>query len=198
MKNRHVLIAYGAAYASYVLRDSGAPQADIRTIYLFGSVARGDFDRDSDIDVFIDLREKEGIAARALKRFLASEEREKFRLMGVTQEIKPMEGKLAEWELKESVEKDGIVLYSAAAAAGLRPYSLLTLEPVSPVAKRNRVLRALAGRREKNFRGVGLVQQLGGETVDSRVFLLPAEETQKVLAVLSREKANYKTKKVWF
>src|SRR3989338_4347098 len=45
--NRQLLISYAQAFVSFLFRTPGMKSGDIKFIYLFGSVARGDFDEDS-------------------------------------------------------------------------------------------------------------------------------------------------------
>ena len=54
MAQKNELIAYAMDFSSYLL----SKVSDIDKIILHGSVARGDFDEDSDIDLFIDCDEK--------------------------------------------------------------------------------------------------------------------------------------------
>ncbi len=193
-------MAYAYSFISHLFRDAGIGGQEIKGIYLFGSVARGDFGRDSDVDIFIDSGSKDiGKAIeRSLNRFRKSGESKKFQLIGVQSELKVMHGRLEDWELKESVEKDAILLYSpSSAGTGMRAFFIIAIEPVKDIAKRNRVIRKLAGRQEKQYHGSGLVRELGGEAVDSRVFLVPAEKSQKMLQVLSKENVRYSLRKMW-
>ena len=197
--NRELLISYAYSFVSFLFADPKIHEAKIKTIYLFGSVARGDFDRDSDIDIFIDSESK-GIgklAEMTVSKFLKSDEGKKFRLMGIENEIKIMHGDIKEWELYESVKNDGLILYSSSVSEGLNSFFLVTVEPISEITKRNRVMRKLVGRKEKHYKGGGLVEDLGGEVLDSRVFLIPTEKIKKVLTIFSKEKVNYKIKKMW-
>ncbi len=197
--NREILISYAYSFVSFLFADSRIAEAKIKTVYLFGSVARGDFDRNSDIDIFIDSESKEigKHVEMAMSKFLKSDEWKKFRLMGIENEIKTMHGDVKEWELYESVKNDGLVLYSSSVSDGLNSFFLLTMEPISEMTKRNRVMRKLVGRKEKHYKGGGLIKDLDGEILDSRIFLIPSEKIKKVLTIFSKEKVNYKIKKVW-
>ncbi len=63
--NRYELIAYAMDFCSFLLKSEMANE--IKKIILFGSVARGDFDSESDIDIFIDT-EKEKAVDNAAKK----------------------------------------------------------------------------------------------------------------------------------
>ena len=199
--NREMLISLAQAYASYLFRDPSLPSG-IQGIYLFGSVARGDFGKKSDVDIFIDVEKEnekslEHAAQRALKRFLSSEECKKFALLGVKNEIRALVGQLKEWELKESVEKEGLVLFSQSVSTHLKKYFLVRISPIKNIATRNRVMRKIAGRKERHYQEKGLIAEKGGEMVDPKVFLIPAENINPFLMLFSREKAQYKLTEIW-
>ncbi len=195
--NRELLISCAYSFVSFFLRNINLKETNIRTIYLFGSVARGDFREDSDIDIFIDSYDKlNAVKERLLNRFYKSEEYKKFELMGVDNEIKVITGKLDEWELKESVQKNGIVLFGCP-AQDIKRYFLVSFEPIQEVTRRNKVIRRLFGRTEKHYAAKGLVAELKGEKISERTFIIPAEEVSKVLSIFSKEKVNYKLEDIW-
>ena len=100
--NRDLLIAYSIEFVSFLFRTTAIKKNKIKGIYLFGSVARGDFDKDSDIDLFIDSDSKEtkSIIEKALNKFYNSKNNKKFQLMGIENELKPIAGNLSNWDLK--------------------------------------------------------------------------------------------------
>lgn len=49
--------AYASYFVSYLLNNLG--DSDINKIILFGSVARGEISKDSDVDIFIDVKRKD-------------------------------------------------------------------------------------------------------------------------------------------
>jgi len=196
--NRYLLIAYAQSFVSHLFRISNIKDKEIRAVYLFGSVARGDFDKDSDIDIFIDTdHEIKSVIDKSLKILVNSEEWKKFQLLGIDNEIKVMYGKLSEWQLKESVHNDGIVLYSQSFSAGLTSYFLITIKPINDIAKRNKVIRKLFGRKEKYYKEKSLVVENGGTIIDSRSFIIPSEKVNEILRIFSKEKVVYKMEKIW-
>lgn len=200
--NKEILIGFAQAYLSYLFRDPDFQRVRVRGIYLFGSVARGDFDEKSDVDIFLDTEkgdEKalEKAVKRALKRFLGSEEYKKFALQGVRNSISPLVGRLESWELKGSVAKEGLVLFAVSPSFGLEKYFLLCIEPISKAADRNRVMRRLAGRKEKHFQGKGMISDARGQSLGTRVFLVPAENIHPFLKLFSEEKVNYRMIEIW-
>jgi len=195
--NREILISYAAAFVSFLLR-SGIKAGRIKAIYLFGSVARGDFDKQSDVDIFVDTDAKDidGIIKKALQNFMRSDEIKKFRLLGIENEISVKHGVLEEWELKESVKKEGIILFSSV-GGNYKKYFLIRIMPIKNAAKRNKIIRNLAGRKEKERKEKGLIEELEGFVIDARIYLLPAEHIDKILRIFSKEKVFYEMKEVW-
>ena len=198
--DRYLLISYAEAFVSYLFRIGSIKDCDIRCIYLFGSVARGDFDKESDIDIFIETNVKgnlKSITDRAIKHFYNSDEKKKFSLMGIENDIKVMQGKLEEWELKDSIENDAIVLYSSSLIRGKKSYFLISIHPINDITKRNRVFRKICGRKEKYYKEKGLVQELGGEIIDSRIFIVPSESIDRITRIFSKERVTYSMQKIW-
>ncbi len=199
--SRELLISYASAFASFLLR-SGIDLNKIRAIYVFGSVARGDFDRESDVDVFIDIEKNyekiaDGIVKKALRNFLASDEVKKFKLLGIKNEISARHGAIEEWELKESIKKEGIVLFSQSAAQAYKKYFLVKIFPIKDAAKRNKIIRKFEGRKEKQRKEKGLINELGGFIIGTRIYAVPSEKINDILKLFSKEKINYEMKEIW-
>ena len=104
---RNELISYAMDFASYL----ALKVADIDRILLFGSVARGDFDDESDIDLFIDADLNPKEVQPILGLYELSEENKKYKLEGIKNKISLKIGKLDEWKLKRSIISNGILLY---------------------------------------------------------------------------------------
>lgn len=196
--NRYLLLSYANAFISYLMRSTNIDLDSIKTVYVFGSVARGDFDKTSDIDIFIDTENKkvETNIKKVLSKFIASDEIKKFELLGIRNEIKVTVGDIEEWELKESIIDDGIILYSSTLPSK-KPYFIVTVDTIQDITKRNRVFRKLFGRREKHYKNKGTLSEINAETIDNKTFIAPAEKINKPLKILSKENVKYKIIKVW-
>lgn len=196
--NREDLISQAYGFMSYLFRE---PKIKVKGIFLFGSVARGDFDEKSDIDIFVDVEKKgekemERKAKRALERFYMIEG-EKWRLKGSRNKISLKIGALEEWELKDSVEKEGIILYGRAGSPKLKKYLLFTLEPITLIKKRMKVMRKLFGRKEKGYQDKGLVAEYEGKTLDPRSFMVSSEGLKKISFFLAKEKVKFRFEEIW-
>ncbi|MBI3032404.1 hypothetical protein HYY69_02925, partial [Candidatus Woesearchaeota archaeon] len=167
----------------------------------------GDFDRDSDVDLFIDVDEKDEknitkAAERALKKFY-SIEGDKWRLREVKQQISLKIGNLDQWQLKNSIEKEGIVLYSQTSisiipiSSSLSKYIMLTFEPIHNPKKRIKVIRKLFGRNEQNYIEKGLVNAFEGKIISPRSFMVKPEGLQQIASFLSKEKVKFSFEEIW-
>src|SRR3989338_1825744 len=107
---RESLIAYTMNFISFLLDEKISK--DIARIILFGSVARGDYNDESDIDLFIDTKaniEKE--VGKILSFFNQSEIQKKWELKGLKNELSLKVGNLEDYNLKRSIISDGVILY---------------------------------------------------------------------------------------
>ncbi len=181
---------------------TGVKSEKIRSIYLFGSVARGDFDEESDVDIFIDTvenREKdvEKLSHRALFYFYRSDEYKKFKLMGVKNQIKIKCGDITRWDLFTAISSEGLLLYSSTTSDLFTKYFLVVLQPINDIAKRNRVIRQLVGRNEAHRRERGLIEEIEGSVLDARHYIVPAHQIGRVTRILSKENAVFELREIW-
>jgi predicted nucleotidyltransferase len=179
--NKHELTAYAMDFCSFLLRSEIGE--DIDKIILFGSVARGEFDGESDIDIFIDTeKDIENAAEKILKSFEKSETKEKWRLKGLKNAISLQVGKIEEWKLYRNVISSGILLYGKfeEMPKGVKYYSMLSLN-FSKMDRNNkiRIWRELYGYKqktgEKTFVSKGLLEELSGKKIKRSVIAVPSE-----------------------
>lgn len=195
-------VAYASGFVSFLLKEKDLKKSEVKEIILFGSVVREEADSKSDVDIFIDtVNEKkvELVVKEALQRFYRSRIYEDWKLRGVKNEIKVQVGMLDSWGLKRSVISNGIVLYGGYKALPKKGehYQLFTFEPIRDITIRNRVARALFGRKEKGYFQKGLVEEVGGKILNQRCFYVPVRSSDQVVRLLSREKIDYKLFELW-
>lgn len=198
--NRELILSYSEAFLSFLFRSTRIKMRDIRSVYLFGSFARGDYDKDSDVDIFIDA-ENEGEVDRMVrlsaKKFYQTEECRKFRLLGIENSFSVKCGNIMEWDLRDAVMSEGIVLYSSSASPSMRKYFLLEIKTINNVSKRNRIIRKLSGRREAMRKEKGIAEEMGGIILDSRHYIIPAESIASITKILSKENALFGMREIW-
>lgn len=200
-KSRQELIAYASAFVSLLL-----PKIEgIKEIILFGSVVRGEADKESDIDLFFNIENKNDeekikkIIKEELKKFYKSKIAEMWFLKGIKNPINVNIGKLEEWKLKRSIISEGINLYSKykEIPEKMRSFTYFNISPIKSIAKRNRIIRELFGRKEKNYSKKGIVGEINGKKLSASSFIIPKEHTNKILKLLGKEKVNYRFFEFW-
>ena len=192
-------VAYVQDFLTFFFLDS-AIKNNVRSIYLYGSAARGVLEKNSDVDVFVDCttnveKEVQGIANAALSRFYASHDAEKWRLLKFMYPISVQTGDLKSWSLQDSVLAEGIVLFSSTSAQDGSNRSVL-FRFVLPKRKKEyiHVKRLLFGRKEKNYNDNGLLGKSEGERISGNVFFVPKEAQQDILQFMHKYKLDFSMK----
>src|SRR3989344_7815435 len=123
--------AYASYFASFLINNLD-DFSNLKSIILFGSVVRGEADKDSDVDIFIDVKKlnknKEKEIKKILEGFYKSREALLFKTFGIDNKINLIIGRLDEWkDLKRSIESTGIVLYGkySYGGKGERKYAVI-------------------------------------------------------------------------
>ncbi|OGI15175.1 hypothetical protein A3K63_03535 [Candidatus Micrarchaeota archaeon RBG_16_49_10] len=184
----------------------------IRRIILFGSVARGDFDEHSDIDLFIDLFDGRGTDAirekiERLKFDFEGLKKSKWKARGVDFDIAYAIGDLEsdEWKpLRRSITSAGIVLYGK---FDYRPeeaihYTMVRYEfgKLKP-KKKMVIIRKLFGYSKaaggKVYRKEGLLKQMGGKKLRKGMFIVPTQKTSEVLDFLKDSGVKFQLQEIW-
>ena len=123
--------SYASYFVSYLLKEIKNTD-NIKSIILFGSAAREESNKDSDIDIFIDIFKEDKrfdiLINKILQGFYLSREALMFKAKNIDNKINIIAGKLDEWEdLKKSIESIGITLYGNYKSEGVngRKYSII-------------------------------------------------------------------------
>ena len=201
--NKADLISYASAFTSFILKELQG--FNIKEVILFGSVERNNFDEKSDIDIFINIQNSKDSAEidkevkNSLEKFYKSKIREIWSNKGITNPIKVKVGVLEEWKLKRSILTDGIVLFGKykEQPENIEHYNLIVFEPIEDIAKRNRLIRRLFGRKEGKTIYAGLVEELKGKKLSPTSFIIPLAFADKIFDLLKKERIDYKFYEVW-
>ncbi|VVB90445.1 Nucleotidyltransferase domain protein [uncultured archaeon] len=203
--NRYKLIAYAMDFSSFLLK-SGIAE-DIKNIILFGSVARGDFDSESDIDIFVDTGKGRAIKnklTKLLSTFEKSETQEKWKLQGLNNSISVKTGELERWELYRSIITCGILLYGKyeRMPKDAKYHILFVLDFRKMERSRKiKIWRKLYGYRqkvgEKLIESKGFLEELSGKKIKRSVIAVPAEQKEKMLDFIKKYGINHKTIEIW-
>ena len=204
--NRYDLLSYASSFVSLLIKDPAIGTA-VQRVLVFGSVARGDFDEESDIDVFIDI-EDDGYEKRIRGRldlFEASEDARKHHLEGIRNPISLRVGRLETWEsLQSALAESAVTLYGPSSVVpknmegqGLFELDLADLER----ARKVKLWRALYGYSqkvgEKTYTSKGKVEMLGGTRLGRGVLLVPLRSLGGMTGFLNGEGVRYNVREVW-
>ncbi len=180
--------AYSSYFVSYLLSKLKKLER-IENIILFGSAAKNEATKASDIDIFIDVGKKtkqlENEIELILKDFYKSREALLFKVQGIENKINVIIGRLEEWkDLKESIESTGIVLYGPYSAATLKgkKHSIISWKSVGK--NRGAFLNKLYGFKVENKRYKGLLETLGGKKLGKSTIMVPIEHREKIAELL--------------
>lgn len=198
---RESLISYAMSFASFLLDDLAE---EIDRIILFGSVARGTHDKDSDIDLFIDTKKNlEKTVQKSLSLFLRSEVNRKWELKGMKAELSVKVGELKKWKLRRDVISDGILLYGKMKDVPEDTEYYLLLKPSFrkfTQSHKVKLWRRLYGYKQKvgskSYVTEGLVEKLGGRRIENGI-LLPMKNKKEVLDFLNKERIPYTVNELW-
>lgn len=180
----------------------------VRKIILFGSVASGEYDEKSDVDIFIDTLEDriEDEVEEAKKRFREKIKR-KWSLKGIENPISYIVGDLENerWsDLKEDIISNGVTLYGKyeELPEKLEYFSLFTysLSELSQPEKMKIIRKLFGYKTEKQgevYKKKGIIGKIGGKKLASNVLLVPVKESKKIKEVFSNFGITPKIREVW-
>jgi len=197
------LIAYAMDFASFLIQKIKEKEK-IKNIILFGSVAREEAEKTSDVDIFVDVvknnvkLEKE--INRCLDDFLNSTKYKNYwKMLGVENEIKLTIGELDKWkELKPSIAANGILLYGKfkpEIKEGIHK-TFFIWENIKPNSKRVLFNKQLLGYKQKGKFYEGLIQKYKGERMGKGCIIVPLEHAKVFLKLFRKHKVSVKIKKV--
>ncbi|MBL7147889.1 MAG: nucleotidyltransferase domain-containing protein [Nanoarchaeota archaeon] len=199
--NKIEIIAYTTSFVSFVLKDLNNL---VKEIILFGSVARREFDKKSDIDLFFDVNKEEikkveNIVKKSLSKFYKSKIHEIWKLKGITKNISIKVGVLDEWKLKRSIISDGIILYGKykESPKNIKHYLLINHKPIKDITKRNRIIRKIIGRKEKDYNKKGLLEDIEGKIISKRTIIVPIGKSKELIDIFNKEKIDYRMFEIW-
>ncbi|MEK6959770.1 MAG: nucleotidyltransferase domain-containing protein [Nanoarchaeota archaeon] len=206
------LIAVAMDFAAFLMSDT-AIAPDVHRIVLFGSVATGDCDEESDIDLFIETarqgKKRNGQAKSSIRKRLdlwnLSTRAEMWKAQGIRNELSLRIGALDEWkDIHRAIASHGILLYGKfiEPPKGLRQYALVSLRfPKLPPSGRVALLRTLYGYKQKAKGKVytfeGAVGSLGGVRLKRANVMMPIENAAKLYEFLRRKKISYLVREIW-
>ena len=181
----------------------------IKQIIVFGSVVRGDFDKESDVDIFVDTKNSsaiESIVRKVLNEFY-SHSRQTWVLRGVENQIKPIVGDLDsdKWSaLKREIISNSLLLYGKYKELPenlklfvLMNYDISKLKPKEKVRFSRTVFGYRQTQGKKQYNISGLIHELGGIKIGKNAIIVPKENQRKIYEFLSKSKASFEIREAW-
>ncbi|MBI2145848.1 nucleotidyltransferase domain-containing protein [Candidatus Woesearchaeota archaeon] len=194
-------LAYCFDLLSFIFQNPDAGRR-IKSVYLFGSAVRGELEKSSDIDLFIECEKEDEKQVRSLVdsgilKFTVSQDYQKWKLFRFTYPFSVQIGQVAEWELKLSIASEGILLYNRAGILSAGERQVLFMINYSKKKKEYiKVRRLIFGRDESYYRGTGLLHKYKGQRISANVFIVPQEYQGQMIEVLSKEKVLFSMKEI--
>jgi len=191
------LVSYASSFASFAIAHSDLSK--IKNIILFGSAARGEAGKESDIDIFIDGALKEADADKLVPAFYKTDSYKKWGMLGVKNEINAIAGNLDEWDvLKQSIADKGIVLYGRykEVPENARRMVLFSWEEIKPNSNRVLFNKRMFGFNHYGKRYEGLLAQAGGKKVGKGAVIVPEERHKEVLELFRKHDIKWNMRKV--
>lgn len=204
------LLAYIYDFLSMVFESEVVDKID--EIILFGSVAKWNYDKESDIDMFFNIKDKkdtkyvEDILKSILKSFEIKAEKTWY-LKKIKFPISFIVGSLKDeaWKgLKDEITSSGILLYSKYKEIPenlihnyLFYYSLNKLKRKDKMKFIRKILGYSLKTKNKKYTQTGILKEINGIRVGPNVFLVPATESQKMKKIFKEFKVDYKIIESW-
>ena len=186
---------------------------EINSIALFGSVARGNFDKESDVDLFIDVKDKnsimeiEKIVSSTLDEF-ELKAKDVWHIRRIKNPINCIAGLIDDetWKnLRREIESYGIMLFGKFKSKGedlasfsLFEYSLKHFKQKDRVAFQRSLLGYSTKKKAKVYINKGLIDKVNGKKLENNNVMVPTMEADSVRRFFTRNKLTPLIKEIWF
>ncbi len=199
-EKQNKLIAYALDFVSFLVER----KIQLNKAILFGSTVTGEFDDESDIDIFLETEDKEENITKLLNEF-EKINGEKWRLKGISNQITIKMGKKENWpQLRRSIQSHALTLYSTFKEIPEKAQNYLlfllnfsSLKRIQKVA----IWRKLYGytQKVKNKRYItkGVVESLDGKKLERSAIAIPSNKAKEFKDFLNKNKIHYKIIEIW-
>jgi len=185
---------------------------DIKNIILFGSVASGEFDEKSDIDIFIevwDIGKKELIEKKVKEQIDKFEDiaRRIWYIRGIDNKFSIIIGDLdsAKWkDLKYDIISNGILLYGKFEKMPEKiQHSILITFSLNKLKQQEKMklIRELYGygsnKNGKKYRKPGLLDRYKGTKISPNSILVPIDQAREFRSLFSKFKITPQMREIW-
>lgn len=192
------LIPYAMSFESFLLSSlEESDQENIREIILYGSSARGDFRKDSDVDIFINVYKPASIEKkvdRIVEDFYKTEIFKKWKLLGIENTFSCIVDNIEKWkDLKISILSNGIILFSKyTVRTEGKQFVIFYWDKITSESKRVHISQKLYGYKTKKAIYKGLLDQTNSIKIGSNCIFVPLENANKISNVFKENKITVK------
>lgn len=190
--------AYASSFASFLIEKVGDK---IDRIILYGSVAKGEATKESDVDIFIDTKKDiEDEVKKVLNEFYNSREATLFKAKGIDNEIAVRAGRLRDWkDLHRSITSTGITLWGPFEAMeipiGTKHEVIFYWDKIG--ISRGAFLNKLYGFKTKGREYRGLLEKWNGKKIGKSSILIPVRYREEMIKLIKKYKVDAKSIEVF-
>ena len=198
-----MLKSYASYFVSYLL-DNLKYIDNIERIILYGSVAKEESTKDSDIDIFIEIRKKTKKIEKEIiemeKKFYNSRENALFKSKGIDNKFSIKIGDLKKWkDLHKSIASTGVVLYgpyeTKELPSGVKHFIIIFWDKIGK--NRGSFLNKVYGFKIKDKKYDGLITKLKGKKIGKSCIMLPIQYKKDIFKLLKKYKVSAKNLEVF-
>ena len=197
------LKSYASYFTAYLINNL-VSEKEIKKIILFGSVSRSNAEKDSDVDIFIEVNKKtkkiEDEIKQILEKFYKGREALLFKTKGIDNKINIKIGRLEEWkDLQKSIASDGIVLYgkyeSKNPPSDVKHFIIIFWDKIGK--NRGAFLNKLYGFKVKDKNYEGLISRFLGKKIGKSCIMIPIQYKEELFRLIKEYKVSAKSIEVF-
>ena len=194
---------YASYFVSYLLNNLKNIN-NIERIVLYGSVAKEETSRDSDIDIFIEIKKDTKKFEKDIKdiekNFYQSRESTIFKSKKIDNMFSIKIGKLKEWkELSRGIASTGIILYgpyeTKELPSTIKHFIIIFWNKIGK--NRGSFLNKLYGVKIKQKYYEGLIAKLNGKKIGKSCIMLPIQYKKDIFKLLKEHEVEAKNLEVF-
>ena len=189
---------YASYFVSFLLNNLLSTE-NIKRIILFGSVARDEATKESDVDIFIEVKKNTNKFSEEIKKiekdFYQSREASIFRVKGINNDFNIKFGELKEWkDLYKSIASTGIVLYGPYEAkelpSGVKHNIIIFWNKIGK--NRGSYLNKIYGYTIKGKYYKGLIDKYNEKKLGKSCMMLPIEHKNDIMILIKDHNVSAK------
>ncbi len=192
------LKSYASYFVSYLLNNFKKIDV-IESVILFGSAAKDQATKESDIDIFIEVKRKTQSIEKEIgvieQQFYKSREAALFKAEGIENPLSIKTGQLKDWpDLSESIASTGIMLYGSYEAKksrkGKTHYTIVYWDNIGK--NRGSFLNKVYGFSIKGKHYQGILEKYRGRKIGKSSIMLPVQFNKEIFKLLDRHQVKAK------